>query len=123
MPDANAPNADDTASVGDPSHSASPTTRATPHAPRTAMSGVSAVRSTRIPARAVSRSARPQLMPPLRTCRRRHAHGRRGNGPRPRRPRAYRARGCGQSWRGKPRLMPPLSAGSGQRVVMTLPRV
>lgn len=40
-----------------------------------------------------------------------------------RRPRGYRARGLGQWFFGKASSRPPVVAGSGQRVVTTLPRV
>ena len=64
MPAANAPKADEAATEGDASHSATPITIATPPAVRIATSGSSGARSTRTPERAVFRSARNHVMVP-----------------------------------------------------------
>ncbi|GAA0996140.1 hypothetical protein GCM10009576_079720 [Streptomyces rhizosphaericus] len=57
-----APKAAETASVGEPSHSATPMTSATPHAPRTATMGSVLVRSIASPVRAVSFNACDQVI-------------------------------------------------------------
>lgn len=62
MPEENAPNAEETASAGSPSHRHSPMTMATPAEPRIAISGVSLVRSMVSPERAASLSARDQVI-------------------------------------------------------------
>lgn len=62
IPEENAPKAADTARVGSPRHRHSPMTRATPAAPRMAISGVSLVRSMASPERAASLSARDQVI-------------------------------------------------------------
>ncbi|SCE00871.1 hypothetical protein GA0115235_110647 [Streptomyces sp. DpondAA-F4a] len=58
----NAPKAELAAMAGPKTASANPTTRARPAAPRNAMSGSSRLRSMVNPERAVSFSARSQLM-------------------------------------------------------------
>ncbi|MFE6226694.1 hypothetical protein [Streptomyces sp. NPDC057854] len=58
----NAPNADDAATPGPKTASEKPTTSASPRAPRAATAGASRRRSTVRPERAVSLSARSQLM-------------------------------------------------------------
>ncbi|GGY44068.1 hypothetical protein GCM10010363_26210 [Streptomyces omiyaensis] len=58
----NAPNADAAATAGPKTASEKPTTSARPSAPRAAMTGASRRRSTVRPERAVSLSARSQLM-------------------------------------------------------------
>src|ERR1044072_4520429 len=62
IPGENAPNADDTARVGEPNQRVSPMTMATPQAPRTATSGSSRMRSIVKPAWAVCFSACDQLI-------------------------------------------------------------